>query len=122
MKKFFLLITLIACLVSGDALSFAQESGSVVVELRTTRKISSPKGKRIPSAPILCVVDFESGQFHVDNYLCISSYELWNEEGESLIVAYPEDERMVEFMSGLQGTYQLRLVAEECLYVGYVEL
>lgn len=80
------------------------------------------RGRRTPARHIYCLIDFDVKGISIENDTEILSYELWNEEGESLIVAYPEDEQMVEFMSGLKGTYQLRLVTEECLYVGYVEL
>ena len=52
----------------------------------------------------------------------IISYELWDETGENIVAAYPDDYDMVVYMSSLTGCYQLRLVTAESTYIGYIEL
>ncbi|MDE6022962.1 MAG: hypothetical protein K2G13_05605, partial [Muribaculaceae bacterium] len=52
----------------------------------------------------------------------IISYELWDEEGESMIVSYKYDSNMVAFLSTVKGVYQFRIATAETIYLGYIEL
>ena len=59
---------------------------------------------------------------YAPEYVPVISYELRDEEGETMIVGFSSDSDLVEFMTSLQGVYQIRLVTDEYLYIGYIEL
>jgi len=82
----------------------------------------SPKGWRAPSKPATCTIDFTTLSITSNRVSSVLSYELWDEEGETSIAAYPSDSELVQFMTGLDGVYQLRLVTDEYIYIGYIEL
>lgn len=79
------------------------------------------KGMRIPSVPVVCTIDFEHHLISAAPYE-ITTYELWDEDGHAPLVSYDSDYEFVEFISGLSGNYQLRLVTNQRIYVGYLDL
>lgn len=80
------------------------------------------KGKRIPSAPITCMIDFENHRIETSIPYNITAYELWDDDGIDTIVSYTSDYDIVEFMTTVSGVFQLRLITVERNYVGYLEL
>lgn len=126
MKK--ILILILALVVAGlTENAFSSVENNVQVTLTTqvnnNNHIRPPeKGNRKPSSPLISIVDFASGHIEVSTPTPIISYELWDEEGETSIAAYPSDSELVQFMTGLDGVYQLRLVTDEYIYIGYIEL
>ena len=80
------------------------------------------KGWRIPSSPEECTIDFENHCIVLSSSEFIITYELWDEEGTYIIGSNASDSEFVDFMSGLSGVYQLRLIGVEHVYVGYLEL
>lgn len=81
-----------------------------------------PKGFRIPSSPKECTIDFENHRIELSTFEFILSYELWDEDGTYPIESFASDSEFVEILSGESGAYQLRLVGEDRVYLGYIEL
>ena len=80
------------------------------------------KGHRIPAATEICTIDFDSFSIVTSFPNEITTYELWNEDSNVLLVSYASDYELVEYMSRINGTYLLRLVTVEGAYIGYIEL
>ncbi len=77
---------------------------------------------RIPTTPILCTIDFENHRIELSTTDFITTYELWDEDGMFLLASYTTDSEFVGNLSNLTGAYQLRLVGEDHIYMGYLEL
>lgn len=82
----------------------------------------SPKGLRMPSAPIALTIEFSTLSIKWNRAPSVQYYELWDEIGDHMIASYTNDHEMVTFMSSQTGGYQLKLVTEESTYIGYIEL
>ena len=80
------------------------------------------RGHRTSPTYETCVIDFTNLAIATERIPMIISYELWDETGENIVAAYPDDYDMVVYMSSLSGCYQLRLVTEDSTYIGYIEL
>ena len=80
------------------------------------------KGYRVPAAPVICTIDFESHRIATSIPYEIIAYELWDEDGTAQIVSFASDYDLVEYMSCMSGAFQLRLVSSERTYVGYIDL
>ena len=128
MKTILLLLTLAVCLVFGHNTAFSSDSATtqIVVTLQTYEKPDRPdlpgKGSRIPAAPTVCVIDFSSHHMDVAGISNITSYELWDEDGTTIIVSYDNDHEMVMYLANLSECYQLRLVTDTGAYIGYLYL
>lgn len=83
---------------------------------------NNPYGPRMPAAPVICTIDFDSHRIATSIAYEITAYELWDEDGVSPIVSYPSDYDIVEYMSRLAGVFQLRIVTSDRTYAGYLEL
>ena len=81
-----------------------------------------PFGFRMPAAPITCTIDFTALSIISNRISSVLSYELWDDTREEILASYSNDYDMVVYMSTLTGCYQLRLVTEECTYIGYINL
>lgn len=80
------------------------------------------KGKRCPTFPTTCVIDFSSLEITFSEAHAVISYELWDEEGTTIIASYDNDHEMVMYLANLSGCYQLRLVTDTGAYIGYLYL
>lgn len=82
----------------------------------------SSKNKKIPSAPVHCVVDFENrcitGSFSSE----LISYEVWNEDGDLCLATFTNDSDLVDYLYYNDGTYQLRFYSTSYVYTGYISL
>lgn len=88
-----------------------------------TREDEEPdKGKRTAPAPVMCVIDFSALEIMFSETDAVICYELLYEEGTGLIASYTDESDMVKHLTGLSGTFQLRLVAETSTYIGYLLL
>lgn len=109
----------------GSPLAYADESSRPVSLSKRPKHDNTPlnpKGHRTPAAWSECIVSFTDNCIETSVAMDILSYELWDEDGESMLVSCATDHELVEFMSCISGSYQLRLVTEEYLYIGYVNL
>ena len=86
------------------------------------RSVDPSKGRRIPAAPVICTIDFKNHRIATSIPYAITAYELWDEEGESLIVSYTNDYDMVQYMANTTGVFRLRLTTDGRTYLGYLEL
>ena len=107
--------------------AFSTEPEIVVSVSKEGEYMMPPKkGHRVPGMQVFCVIDFISKNIKVSAQTGIShdvvSYELWDEYGEVLHTCYFNDYEMVEYMSNVSGTYKIRLIMQDDIYFGYVEL
>ena len=101
----------------------ASDSTQITLQPEGPDKGDKPdKGHRIPSAPIICMIDFEHNRILTSIPFEITDYELWEEVGDASIISYPSDCELVEYMAGITGVYMLRIVTSERAYVVYIEL
>lgn len=125
MKKFCKYLFLGLSLASPSVASIAS-THEPTVQIRVCEdpdiKEEPNRGKRIPSSPIECTIDFQNLRIELSSTEYINSFEVWDEEGVYPIASYDYDSEFVDFLSGLSGVYQIQLVGEEHVYIGYIEL
>lgn len=124
MKKIVIIFLLGICLTI-ISLPVEADSESITISLGTEdpdRTDPDPKGLRTPVAPNICTIDYGNHCITSTIPYEIIAYELWDEEGHAPLVSYKSDYEFVEFISGLSGNYQLRLVTNQRVYVGYLDL
>ncbi len=118
-------------LISGLCLSFASlsafavhESISLGISIQEDNEEEDlpSKGFRIPSSHKECTIDFQNHRIGLSTSEIILTFELWDEDGITLMASFASDHGFVDFLSGLSGGYQLRLIGEDHVYIGYLEL
>lgn len=87
----------------------------------TNDKVLPDKWHRMP-AYIPCTIDFAAGTIESGIESPILSYELWDEDGVDMLISFGSPQEFTHYVSTLTGSYQLRLVTEDYLYIGYLEL
>ena len=80
------------------------------------------KGMRSPSLSSTCIIDFSSLEIIFSEAYAVISYELCDEDGTTIVALYDNDYEMVMYLANLSGCYQLRLVTDTGVYVGYLYL
>lgn len=112
------------CLILISIPSFAKsEQIAIGLFIDSTIVDDAPsKGNRAPAVSVIGTIDFENHRLELSSSEFITAYELWDEDGTYVIGSYGSDSEFVDFMSGLSGVYQLRLIGVEHVYVGYLEL
>lgn len=126
MKKLFTILMIALSLTMGSGLDVMAEPTSSQVTVSVTEegkdiREESPWGYRKPSPPIRCTIDFNTLSITLDRIPIVLSYELWDEDGENMVISYSTDYDMVSYISSLSGVYRLRLVCAEKVYIGYIE-
>lgn len=81
-----------------------------------------PCRRRTPPVKETCTLDFSRQQILTTVSDVILSFEIWTEDGIFQMGAFDSDADVVMFLNGIFGFYQIRLLTEEHIYVGYVEL
>lgn len=80
------------------------------------------KNKRIPSARVICTIDFVNltvtGNFSSD----LLSYEVWDEEGQQCLESFTRESTFVEYLYSAEGVYQLRFYSDSYVYIGYISI
>ncbi|MBD5333679.1 MAG: hypothetical protein HDR97_08090 [Bacteroides sp.] len=80
------------------------------------------KNKRIPSARVICTIDFVNltvtGNFSSD----LLSYEVWDEEGQQCLESFTQESTFVEYLYSAEGIYQLRFYSDSYVYIGYISI
>ena len=124
MKNFFLIFIAACCLLLTTSAAAAEP----VTTIKLTKQDQEPikkdrpsKGNRMPGYTT-CLIDLLNRCIICSMEETVLHYELWDENGETLLVSYPTDGEMTGYMADISGAYQLRLVTEEYLYIGYVDL
>lgn len=80
------------------------------------------KGFRSAHAPVICMVNFTNSTIEISVPEEIALYEICEEDGESVIAYYNDENDMVEHLSHLSGIYQIRFVTNTYSYFGYINL
>ncbi len=112
------------CLILVSIPSFAKsEQIAIGLFIDSTFEDERPsKGNRAPSVSVIGTIDFENHRIELSSSEFILAYELWDEDGTYVIGSNASDSEFVDFISGLSGVYQLRLIGVEHVYVGYLDL
>lgn len=113
-----------ACLLFANTALAAGSSLSVPLSMQNNEsndKTVPDKWHRMP-AYIPCTIDLEAGTIESGIESPILSYELWDEDGVDIVVSFGSAQDITLFMATQTGSFQLRLVAEDYLYIGYLEL
>lgn len=125
MKKTFILV-IIGLMINISFSSYSATDESIMIDLTQSnvrQKDHIPvKGKRTPGKIVTCIIDFNTLAIQTSLSDEIISYQLWDEEGESMIATYACDSDMVAFLSTISGAYQFKIATAETTYVGYIEL
>ena len=83
----------------------------------------NPKdGKRIPSAPIYCTIDFENQTVSGNFTSRLLIFEIWSEDGEQCIATFNDESHLIEYLDTTGGEYQLRFYSESYVYLGFISL
>lgn len=115
------------CLTLVSMSTFAETSETISIEMNEVGHGEEdhehpPKGFRMPVASTRCTIEFENLRIELSTSEIILTYELWDEDGITLMASFASDYEFVDFLSGLSGGYQLRLIGEDHVYIGYLEL
>ncbi len=122
MKKIILLLVYLL-LISNKAYSDHDDTNVITLsESKSLTHEKPAKGKRTPGKTETCIIDFNNATIHITITSDITCYELWDEEGESMLASYSTDSEMVLFMTQQTGIFQLRVVTTDSIYIGYIEL
>ena len=122
MKNFINHLLSALCLIFISLPIFAEDHSSSMQIFISEQPDEHNKGTRTPAAPTVCTIDFDNHRIETSIPYAVTAYELWEDEGIAIIVSYPSDYDMVEYMSGQTGVYQLRIVTSDGTYAGYLEL
>ena len=76
----------------------------------------------MPAAPVICTIDFDSHRIATSIVYEITAYELWDEDGNVPLVSYTDDYEFVDYLSGVSGEFQLRIITSACVYAGHIDL
>lgn len=104
--------------------TFAQVTNSVNLtksDIEPIKKDLPSKGKRTPSH-FVCTYDIEEGWINTNIPYQINFYELWDEDGLSMIASCSSDSEFISLISELNGTYLIKLVTDQYLFIGIIEL
>lgn len=125
MKRIFVLLIIGANLLASSLPTVAaSEDQTIEMMVDEEPEVGErpSKGIRMPSHSKECTIDFGNHRIELSTSEFILSYELRDEDGTLTLASYASDAEFVEFLSGVSGTYQLRLIGEEHVYIGYLEL
>lgn len=128
MKLKFYLLLLMMCTLNENYI-WASLPHSVSMEIPLNRQSTVPdyreaprKGNRMPSMSEYCMIDFDQYLIETSVSETIESYEIWNAEGVSVFATFPDELTFVQCLAGIEGLYQIRLVTDEYIYIGCIEL
>ncbi|MDE6521869.1 MAG: hypothetical protein K2L17_03540 [Muribaculaceae bacterium] len=112
------------CLILVSIPCFAKsEQIAIGLFIDSTLEDERPsKGNRAPAVSVICTIDFENHRIELSSSEFITAYELWDEDGTYVIRSNALDSEFADFISGLSGVYQLRLIGVEHAYIGYIDL
>lgn len=84
------------------------------------REDDQNEDKRIPSAPIYCVIDFENQTITGNFSSKLLAFEVWDEDGEGCVATFADESGLIDFLCSAEGDYQLRFFSESYIYIGFV--
>ena len=113
------LILLVAAPYSMEA---ADTPRRTIVLKKTPRNPNEPGkfGKRIPSPVLYCYVDKENGIQQLDTS-DIESYQIWNDEDTSPIVAFADESLFVDYVLNAPPRGLVKLYTEDYIYIGNIQ-
>lgn len=122
MKKLLFTIA-VSFMLASSAVHAHQVETTIIPQMETIEPNEDfERGHRVPPVKKPCVIDFDTKEIKTSVGQTIFSYELWDEGGEGLIAEYAIDSEMVTFLESLEGCFQLSLITDDCIYIGYLEL
>lgn len=82
---------------------------------------SDHDGNRTQVRPIRCTISVDNGiQCDVDFNDIIIIYEIWCEDTDICIASYTDQLQFVQNLFSFPGNYKIRLVTDDCNYIGYI--
>lgn len=79
-------------------------------------------GKRIPSAPVYCTIDFENQTVSGNFTSRLLVFEVWSEDGDQCIATFDDESHLIEYLDSAEGDYQLRFYSDSYVYIGFISL
>lgn len=76
--------------------------------------------KRVPSPVLYCYVDKENGIQQLDTS-DIESYQIWNDEDTSPIVAFADESLFVDYVLNAPPKGLVKLYTEDYIYIGNIQ-
>ncbi|MDE6377194.1 MAG: hypothetical protein K2K72_00445, partial [Duncaniella sp.] len=80
------------------------------------------KYKRIPSARVICTIDFVNRTVTGNFSSNLRAYAVWDEEGEECIATFADESSLVDYLYTADGVLQLRFYSDDYVYIGYISL
>lgn len=82
------------------------------------------KGKRLPSKPMICNIDFEAGTIFGNFPLIdmVIEFQLWDEGGENCLCSSTDADFMNKVKDKPSGIYTMILVCDGYELIGYLSL
>lgn len=95
---------------------------SLVVSFEHEYKDAPPKGKRMPSAPVYCIIDINGLSVTTSASEDMEYYEVYDAVGTVLLSSFNDETAFVDYLSELTGEYQIRLKSQNHSYIGNILL
>lgn len=115
-----MLFSFLVSLFATDLVA-AESPVQIVTMYNTYTSDDDPNdGKRVPPRPVTIQIDYINRTISGIQKSDVMTYEVWNSDGEFVIFSSPDDSDLVEFLSGVTGSCQLRIIMPFHSYVGYI--
>lgn len=119
MKKYLVLLTTLV--LSATSLIAETPPSTLPVKREPTHKDEYDIGRRLPSRPIMCTIDFNSQTIvGIDDEIFL--YEVHDSESENLISSFTEASDFTSFLEHSNGCYMIRFTSESYHYIGYISM
>ncbi|MCM1331930.1 MAG: hypothetical protein NC248_04905 [Bacteroides sp.] len=118
--KRYLTILITVLLSAAFVMAANEESTTVPMKQQPKTHIEDdPIGKRSPSKPVLCTLNFAEGTVELTASQEIITYEVWDADQEILIASFTESADLLNFLSNSSCCYTLCFLSEDYVYTGY---
>lgn len=122
MRNLLTILALILLVAAPYSMEAADTPRRTIVLKKTPRNPSEREkiDKRLPSLVIYCYVDRENGIQQLDTS-DIESYQIWNDENTSPIVAFADESLFVDYVLNTPPKGLVKLYTEDYIYIGNIQ-
>ena len=112
----------LASLFSTTAKATVHPTYSIPLQQEEDHKLTpeNPKGRRSLSRPVMCIIAPDGIQSSIDS-TAIIAYELWD-ESEICLISTSDEAEFIDMLYNLQGELTLRIITEDCTYIGFLSI
>ncbi len=122
MRNLLTILALILLVAAPYSMEATNTPRRTIVLKKTPRnpKDQYRNDRRTPSAILYCYVDKENGIQQLDTS-DIESYQIWNDEDTSPIVAFADESLFVDYVLNTPPKGLVKLYSEDYIYIGNIQ-